>query len=335
MQEYMQHALRLAARAVGKVGPSAAVGCIIVKDNVIVGRGWTQPGGRPHAEAMALAQAGAAARGAEMYVTLEPCFAPGRGSPCSQAIIDAGLRKVVIAISDPNPKVNGQGIAALRAAGIEVETGECADEAAEMNKGFLLLQTQQRPMVTLKLAVSADWKMTTGDKNNPWITGEDARHHGHLLRASHDAMMVGIGTVLADDPMLDCRIAGLEQYSPVRVVLDSQNQLPENSKLKRAADGIPLWILPEKDPHKILHELAGKGISRLLIEGGAKVAESFLNAGLVDEAVIYQSSDAVGAAGLSAPELPKEFVLKNIIQLQNDICHVYQSAIPAPCRSTG
>lgn len=322
MQNYMQHALRLAARALGKVGPSAAVGCIIVKENVIVGRGWTQPGGRPHAEAMALAQAGNAARGAEMYVTLEPCFLPGRGAPCAQAIIDAGIQKIYVAMQDPNPRVNGQGIAALRAAGIEVDVGMLADEAAELNKGFLLLQTRQRPMVTLKLAVSADWKMTTGDKNNPWITGEAARRHGHLLRAQHDAIMVGVGTVLADDPMLDCRIAGLEGYSPTRVVLYSENQLPANSKLKQTADKIPLLVVAEKNPQKIMGELAEKGISRILIEGGAKVAQSFLNAGLVDEAVIYQSPNSY-SGGLIAPELPKDFVQISENKLGDDSYHRY------------
>ncbi|HRJ13326.1 MAG TPA: bifunctional diaminohydroxyphosphoribosylaminopyrimidine deaminase/5-amino-6-(5-phosphoribosylamino)uracil reductase RibD, partial [Alphaproteobacteria bacterium] len=320
---FMLHALELAKRSLGKVGPSAAVGCVIIKNNVIVGRGWTQAGGRPHAEAMALAQAGDAAYGADMYVTLEPCFMPGRGAPCTQSMIDAGLKKVFVAIRDPNPRVNGQGIAALRAAGIEVVEGLCADEAAQLNKGFLLLQTQQRPMVTLKLAISADGKMTTGDKNNRWITGEAARRHGHLLRANHDAIMIGIGTALADDPMLDCRIVGLEKYSPVRVILDSKNQFSENSKLKQTSDKIPLLVLAEKDPLKILHELAAKRISRVLIEGGAKVAQSFLAAGLVDEVVIYQSPNTVGGQGLSAPELPEDFRQKSEIQLGLDSYKYY------------
>lgn len=325
MQNYMQHALNLARRGLGNVAPNPAVGCIIVKDNKIIGRGWTQPGGRPHAEAMALQQAGDAASGADLYVTLEPCFVPGRGAPCTQAIMDADISRIFIAMRDPHPRVNGQGIAALHAAGIEVHEGLCADAARELNKGFLSVVERNRPMVTLKLAVSADWKMTTGDADNPWITGEAARMHGHLLRANHDAIMVGIGTVLADNPVLDCRLPGLEKFSPVRVVLDKQNQLPENSKLKSTADQIPLWQITETDPHKILADLAVRGITRLLIEGGAKTAQKFLNEELVDEIVIYQSQDSY-PNGLLAPELAKDFVQKDQKPLGDDQYHHYVKA---------
>jgi diaminohydroxyphosphoribosylaminopyrimidine deaminase/5-amino-6-(5-phosphoribosylamino)uracil reductase len=310
---------------------------------------------------MALAQAGKEARGADVYVTLEPCFLPGRGAPCTQSLIDAGVAKVFIAIRDPNPRVNGQGIDALRAAGIVVVEGLCADEAATLNKGFLLLQTQQRPMITLKLAVSADWKMSTGDKNNPWITGEVARMHAHLLRANHDAILVGIGTVLADNPMLDCRIPGLEEFSPVRVVLDSNLKIPLDSKLVQSANIIPLWILHINGSEKKIEELnsagvilvrhpgegrdpesnldwtpafarvtlkllAGRGMSRVLIEGGARVAQNFLNAELIDEVMIYQSSKIVGDSGLPAPELPKEFMLKEEKHLGDDHYRYYVKA---------
>jgi diaminohydroxyphosphoribosylaminopyrimidine deaminase/5-amino-6-(5-phosphoribosylamino)uracil reductase len=195
--QHMHHALCLATRGLGNVAPNPAVGCVIVKDKIIIGRGWTQPGGRPHAEAMALEQAGDAASGADVYVTLEPCFIPGRGAPCTQALIDAGVMRVFIGTHDPHPKAGWQGIKALRAAGIEVIENICGNAALELNKGFLSVVEKDRPMVTLKLAVSADWKMTTGDRNNPWITGDAARRHGHMLRANHDAILVGMGTVLA------------------------------------------------------------------------------------------------------------------------------------------
>lgn len=326
MQNYMQHALNLARRGLGNVAPNPAVGCIIVKDNVIVGRGWTQPGGRPHAEAMALEQAGDAANGADVYVTLEPCFLPGRGAPCTQSLINSGIRKIFIAMRDPHSRVNGQGIAALRSAGIEVNEGLCADAARELNKGFLSLVERNRPMVTLKLAVSADGKMTTGDQNNPWITGEEARRHGHLLRANHDAIMVGIGTALADDPILDCRIPGLEKFSPVRIVLDAKNQLPGNSKLKQTADKIPLWQMTETDPQKILAALAEGGITRLLIEGGAKTAQTFLDTDLVDEVVIYHAPQTIGENGFAAPLLPKDFVQKDQKLLGGDCYRHYVKA---------
>ena len=317
-EKIMLHALRLAARGLGNVWPNPAVGCVIVKDNVMFGRGWTQPGGRPHAEAMALVQAGAAARDAEMYVTLEPCCQLGRGPACTDAIIAASIKKIIIAIGDPHPRVNGQGIAALRSAGIEVELGVCADEAAALNKGFLLTVTQGRPMVTLKLAVSADWKLTTGNPAQQWITDEDARRHGHMLRATHDAILVGIGTVLADDPMLDCRIAGLEKFSPVRVVLDRHNRMSASSKLMQTANQIPLWMMKEENVSDVLKILADKGITRLLVEGGAKIAQAFLDAGLVDEIAIYQSPEIIGEAGLAAPELPPGFMQSNELTCGTD-----------------
>jgi len=320
---HMLHAVELAKRGLGNVWPNPAVGCVIVKNDLVIGRGWTQPGGRPHAEAMALAQAGDNTRDADLYVTLEPCCHPGRGPACTDTIIAAGIQKVFIAMGDPHPRVNGQGIAALRAARIEVEVGICEAEAAELNKGFLLTVTDHRPMVTLKMAVSKDWKMTTGDVAQPWITGEIARRHGHLLRATHDAILVGIGTVIADNPMLDCRIAGLEKFSPVRVVLDRHNRMPQDSKLMQTADQIPLWILKENTISEVLKILADKGITRLLVEGGHQVAQSFLDAGMVDEIIIYQAPNIIGDAGLPASELPKNISLKCEIQLGNDTSRHY------------
>jgi len=323
VDRHMLHALELAKRGLGNVWPNPAVGCVIVKDGLVIGRGWTQPGGRPHAEAMALAQAGENARDAEVYVTLEPCCQPGRGAACTGAIIAANIRKVFIAMGDPHPRVNGQGIAVLRAAGIKIEVGVCEAEAAELNKGFLLTVTDRRPMVTLKMAVSADWKMTAGDAAQPWITGAEARRHGHLLRATHDAILVGVGTVIADNPMLDCRIAGLEKFPPVRVVLDRNNRMPMNSKLMQTADRIPLWILKENMVPEVLKTLTEQGITRLLVEGGRQVAQSILDADMIDEIIIYQSPNVVGDAGLSAPELPKNISLKSEIKLGNDTARHY------------
>jgi diaminohydroxyphosphoribosylaminopyrimidine deaminase/5-amino-6-(5-phosphoribosylamino)uracil reductase len=307
MSDHMQHALELAKRGLGNVWPNPAVGAVIVKDGIIIGCGWTQPGGRPHAEAMALAQAGDAARGATMYVTLEPCCQPGRGPACTDNIIAAGIKKVVIAMLDPHQKVNGQGIVALRAAGIEVEVGECEAHARELNKGFLSVVERGRPMVTLKLAVSANHKLSTGDAKNPWITGEAARRHGHLLRATHDAILVGVGTVIADDPMLDCRIPGLEKFSPVRVVLDRRGQMPLDSKLEKTKNQIPLWVMAHKNLNDALKELATKGITRVLVEGGAAVAKSFIAENLVDEWALYRSPNNAPDAGVNAPMPGLEF----------------------------
>lgn len=377
---HMHHALTLAARGLGNVWPNPAVGCVIVKDGVIIGRGWTQPGGRPHAEAMALTQAGEASRGAFLYVTLEPCCQPGRGPACTDGIIAAGIKKVFIAMQDPHARVNGGGIAALRAAGIEVHVGEGEAAARELNQGFLSVVERGRPWVTLKLGTSANWKITGGAGAPQWITGEAARRHGHLLRATHDAILVGVNTVIADDPMLDCRIPGLEKFSPVRVVMDRQLRISLESKLVQSARKIPLWIFcdgavdkkkvseledlgvilnrhPREsgDPGNITSKqisdvdyatwipaFAGMttkmGITRVLVEGGAKVAQSFLDARLVDEWVIYQSPHAVGEDGINAPrpggqwqlkthrlygqDSYQEFVLKNDISSVGSVAEI-------------
>jgi len=215
-RRFMLGALALARRGLGTVWPNPAVGCVIAKDGVVAGRGWTQPGGRPHAETEALKRAGAKARGATAYVTLEPCSHHGQTPPCADALIAAGVARVVAAIEDPNPKVNGAGLSTLRGAGIAVETGLRAEEAREINLGFLTAATQRRPMVTLKLATSLDGRIATVSGESRWITSDLARARAHLLRATHDAVMVGIGTALKDDPALTCRLPGLEHRKPAR-----------------------------------------------------------------------------------------------------------------------
>ena len=207
---HMRAALALARRGLGRVAPNPAVGCILVRDGIVVGRGWTQPGGRPHAETEALRRAGAAAAGAVAYVTLEPCAHHGSTPPCADALIAAGVSRVVVAIEDPDPRVAGRGLARLTAAGISVETGVCADEAGRLNAGFLKRIEHGLPLVTLKLATSLDGKIATHAGESQWITGEDARARGHLLRAQTDAIMIGSGTAQIDNPLLTCRLPGLE-----------------------------------------------------------------------------------------------------------------------------
>src|SRR3984893_7773307 len=227
----MRAALALAHRGLGTVWPNPSVGCVIVKDGRVVGRGSTQPRGRPHGETEALARAGAAARGATAYVTLEPCSYWGKTPPCADALIAAGLRRVVVALEDPDPRVAGAGIARLRAGGIGVEIGLGAAEAAEINAGFLQRVRLGRPLVTLKLATSLDGRIATAAGESRWITGPLARERGHLLRATHDAILVGTATVLADDPQLTCRLPGLVDRSPVRIVIDRQLRIPPSVRL--------------------------------------------------------------------------------------------------------
>ncbi len=315
---FMQRALALAERGLGNVWPNPAVGAVIVKDGKIIGEGWTQPGGRPHAEAMALAAAGDAAHGADMYVTLEPCFQPGRGPACAHEIIAAGIQKIFVAISDPHPRVNGQGIAALRAAGIQVEIGLCAAEARELNKGFLSVVERGRPAVTLKLAVSANWKLTTGDPAQQFVTSPEARMDGHYLRANHDAILVGVNTVIVDDPMLDCRIPGLEEFSPIRVVLDRHGRIPKSSKLMQTEDKIPVWLMSQPTILEVLTELANRGITRLLVEGGVEVARAFLAADEVDDWIVYQSPHNAPGVGLDAPQPGSEWQIKSQTQIGKD-----------------
>ena len=327
-RRFMQLALTLGRRGLGRTWPNPAVGAVVVKDGVILGRGWTQPGGRPHAEPVALQRAGEAARGATLYVTLEPCSHFGKSPPCADAVIAAGLARVVAAIEDPNPEVAGNGFAKLRAAGIAVDVGLFAAEAAHDHAGHIRRIRDQRPHVILKLAVSSDDKIAASGGKPVAITGEAARTRVHLLRAESDAILVGIGTVLADDPLLTCRLPGMEARSPVRVVLDRALRIPGNSRLVHSARETPLWVVTSElaeaaavmklggagaqvirvaptaaaglDPSAVLRALAERGITRLMVEGGARVASSFVAADLVDEIWLLRGPEAIGAEGVAA-----------------------------------
>ena len=329
-RRFMQLALTLGRRGQGRTWPNPAVGAVVVKDGVVVGRGWTQPGGRPHAEPEALGRAGEAARGATLYVTLEPCSHVGKSPPCADAIIAAGIARVASAIEDPNPEVAGQGHARLRAAGITVDIGLGALEAAHDHAGHFRRVRDQRPHVILKLAVSSDDKIGAAGRKPVAISGEAAKARVHLLRAQCDAILVGIGTVLADDPLLTCRLPGMEPQSPVRVVLDRSLRIPGTSRLVHSARETPLWVmtsnlseapaamklgaagahvirvattvtpLPGLDLAAVLHALSERGITRLLVEGGARVASSFVAASLVDEVWLLRGPDAVGTDGIAA-----------------------------------
>jgi diaminohydroxyphosphoribosylaminopyrimidine deaminase / 5-amino-6-(5-phosphoribosylamino)uracil reductase len=325
----MRAALALAARGLGRTWPNPAVGCVLVRDGVVVGRGWTQPGGRPHAEAEALARAGDAARGATAYVSLEPCAHTGKTPPCADALIAAGIGRVVVATEDPDPRVSGQGLARLREAGIAVATGLCSAEADELNAGFFLRVQHGRPLLSLKLATSLDGRIATRAGDSKWITGEAARRRAHLLRATHDAILVGTGTALADDPELTCRLPGLTAPSPVRVVLDRALRLPATSKLLATARDVSTWIVtaaggdttrraalqqmgvelidvPTASGHldlrATLSALGARGITRVLAEGGSALAASLLREHLVDRVYWFRAAAIIGGDGVPAAQ---------------------------------
>jgi diaminohydroxyphosphoribosylaminopyrimidine deaminase / 5-amino-6-(5-phosphoribosylamino)uracil reductase len=361
-RRFMRLALTLGRRGLGRTWPNPAVGAVVVKDGVIVGRGWTQPGGRPHAEPEALGRAGEAARGATLYVTLEPCSHYGKSPPCADAIIAAGISRVVAAIEDPNSEVAGKGHARLRAAGIKVDVGLFADEAAHDHAGHFRRIRDHRPHVILKLAVSSDDRIAAAGHKPVSITGEAARTRVHLLRAQCDAILVGIGTVLADDPLLTSRLPGMAARSPVRVVLDRALRIPGASRLVHSARETPLWVVaselsdapaaarlgaagaqviripptpgPELDLPAVLRALAEKGITRLMVEGGSRVAASFVAAGLADEIWLLRGPDAIGADGVAVLDaLPlseitqsPRFALRASEALGNDTLSIYERA---------
>jgi diaminohydroxyphosphoribosylaminopyrimidine deaminase/5-amino-6-(5-phosphoribosylamino)uracil reductase len=328
----MQAALNLARRGLGNVWPNPSVGCVLVKDGAVVGRGWTRVGGRPHAETEALAAAGEAARGATAYVTLEPCSHHGHTGPCADALIAAGVARVVAAMQDPDTRVAGQGLARLAEAGIVVETGLLADAARALNQGYLLCAEAGRPMVTLKLAVSLDGRIAAHTGDSQWITDEDARAAAHGLRASHDAVAIGVGTAISDDPHLTCRLPGLPLRPPVRIVFDSRLQLPLTRRLVADAHAAPTWIVTlaetveEGAPERAdaladlgisllpvapgpggrvsiaaaLQALGDAGLTRLLVEGGGKLAASFVAENCVDALVIFRGPSIIGGDGIPA-----------------------------------
>jgi diaminohydroxyphosphoribosylaminopyrimidine deaminase / 5-amino-6-(5-phosphoribosylamino)uracil reductase len=305
---FMALAFALGRRGLGRTWPNPAVGAVIVKDGVIVGRGWTQPGGRPHAETEAVRRAGSAARGATLYVTLEPCSHHGKTAPCADAIVSAGISRVVSALVDPNPEVAGAGHWRMAQAGIVVEVGIGAEQARRVHAGHIRRVQAGRPHVILKLAVSADGKVAGSDRRPIAISGEAARALVHLMRSRNDAVLTGIGTVLADDPLLTCRLPGVS--SPVRIVLDGTLRLPLASKLVATARQAPLWVVTGEtaedatdgklDLANVLELLARRGITRLMVESGPVLAAALLRADLVDEAVLFRSPKLIGPEGLDA-----------------------------------
>jgi diaminohydroxyphosphoribosylaminopyrimidine deaminase / 5-amino-6-(5-phosphoribosylamino)uracil reductase len=325
---HMRAALALARRGLGSVAPNPAVGCVLVRDGRVVGRGCTQPGGRPHGETEALERAGAAAQGATAYVSLEPCCHWGKTPPCTDALIAAGIARVVLPIEDPDPRVSGRGIARLREAGIHVDTGLCAEEAAELNAGFFLRLRRGRPLVTLKLATTLDGQLATATGESRWITGELARDRAHLLRASHDAVMIGSNTVITDDPLLTCRLPGLDHQSPVRVVLDSRLNVPLTARVVAEARRVPTWFITLRhgdtarraaflscgvelievaptpghmvDIAAAFQELGRRGMTRVLVEGGSTLAAVLLRAGLVDRLAWFHAPKLIGGDGIPA-----------------------------------
>jgi diaminohydroxyphosphoribosylaminopyrimidine deaminase/5-amino-6-(5-phosphoribosylamino)uracil reductase len=330
---HMRTALTLAQRGLGNTWPNPSVGCVIVRDDRVIARGWTQPGGRPHAEVVALARAGEAARGATAYVSLEPCCHFGRTPPCTDAMIAAGITRAVVAIGDPDPRVNGEGLRRLEEAGIAVEQGLLASEAADLNAGFILRVTAGRPLVTLKLATTLDGRIATRGGESRWISGSAARQNVHRLRARHDAVMVGSGTALADDPALTVRLPGLVppgHPGPVRIVADGRLRLPLTSVLVATARETPTWVLTtrEADRHRMaafsdagvvviavpadangqpeplaaLRALAARGLTRVLVEGGARLAASLLRRNLVDRLAWFHAPALLGADARPALE---------------------------------
>ena len=324
----MRAAIALARRGLGRTWPNPNVGCVLVKDGRVVGRGWTQPGGRPHAEVEALTRAGEAARGATAFVTLEPCAHTGKTPPCAKALIDAGVARVVVACHDPDGRVDGKGLAMLRRAGVAVAEGCETEAAAEVMAGFLMRTTRDRPLFTWKVASTLDGRIATASGHSQWITGAAARERGHLLRATHDAILVGAGTAAADDPMLTCRLPGLEGWQPLRLVLDGQCRLRADSKRALSAKDTPVWVLttakaaqrvaarklrdlgvrvcglPDLDDHvdvAAAARLLGRhGLTRVLVEGGGGLAATLLREELIDRVCWFRNASLIGGDGIPA-----------------------------------
>jgi diaminohydroxyphosphoribosylaminopyrimidine deaminase/5-amino-6-(5-phosphoribosylamino)uracil reductase len=346
-ERFMRLALALAERGLGRSWPNPAVGCVIVRDGRVVGRGWTQPGGRPHAETEALRRAGELARGATAYVTLEPCANWGHTPPCCRALAEAGIRRVVIGCIDPDPRTDGKGAAFLRQAGVEVAVGCLEAEARDQNLGLFRRIFAGRPMIAVKLALSADGRIATRTGHSQWISGERARLEAHLLRASYDGILVGSGTVLADDPELTCRIPGLENTSPIRIVLDRRLRTPTGARLFAGGPSVLIYTLRDHvseraqalraagaevvavdEPYvaSVFADLARRGLTRVLVEGGAGVAASLLQAGFVDRVYLVHAPlllggdahPAIGPLGLTNISEAPRFRLRARRSLDDD-----------------
>jgi len=322
-RRHMAQALGMAARGLGRTWPNPSVGCVIVRDGIIVGRGHTTPGGRPHAEPQALAQAGNAALGATAYVTLEPCAHVGHTPPCARTLVGAGIARVVSALTDPDPRVAGGGHAILREAGIAVTTGVMEAEAHALQIGFLSRITRGRPMLTLKLALSVDGRIATATGESRWITGPVARARVHLMRATHDAVLVGGGTARADDPELTVRGLGIT-HQPLRLIAARMLDLPKGGRLQASIPQGPLWLLhgssapaqardhwqtagarlievPERDGTldvaAMMQRLGAEGLTRIFCEGGGQFAAALLGQGLVDHLEVFGAGLVLGADG--------------------------------------
>lgn len=328
---YMNAALELAKRGLGQTWPNPSVGCVIVDLSdeafpVVVGRGTTSQGGRPHAEVNALEMAGPSASGSTVYVSLEPCAHEGETGPCAKTLVDAGVARVVCALQDPNPKVSGKGFDLLRDAGIQVVTGVGAEKARDVTLGFLRRVERGRPLITAKVATSLDGKIATKTGKSKWITGPGARERGHLERAQSDAIMIGSTTAIMDDPTLTCRLPGLENRSPIRIVLDGRLRLPLTSNLVRGAKEVPLWLVTLHDADeqrlaafkecgveviqidggsdhlidisKTLDALGERGLTRVLVEGGASLHASLFKHSLVDRILWFRAGKVIGGDGI-------------------------------------
>ena len=327
-QKFMALALRLAERGLGQVWPNPAVGCLLVCSGKIVARGWTQPGGRPHAETEALRRLPKKLTPLTAYVTLEPCAHHGNSPPCVEALIDAGVTRCVVAILDPDPRVSGRGVERLKAAGISVEVGLLSEKAEDLNSGFLSRVIKSVPMTTIKLATSMDGCIATRSGNSKWITGPTARARAHLMRAEHDAIMIGAQTARQDNPHLTCRLPGMRGRSPVRVVLDTHLSLPLDAHLVATALEVPTWIITATETKairsspfekagvtvlrvkkgedgmlrmgEIMSELARRGITRVLVEGGQKIITSLMRAELVARVSWFRAPRIIGEDGVRA-----------------------------------
>ena len=358
----MQLALSLARRGLGNVWPNPAVGCVLLRDdlnNQIVGRGWTQGGGRPHGETEAIKRAQELAQGSIAYITLEPCNHQGETPPCSEALIKAGVKRCVIATKDPDPRVLGSGIKRLREAGIEIETGVCEDDARHLNAGFFMRINRGRPLFTQKTATTLDGRIATASGDSKWITGVTARSFAHGLRASHDAIMVGIGTALADQPSLTCRLPGLEDQSPVRIVADTSLRISSDSNIVKTATNIPTWIITSTgvnldrcdelkslgvivikiavgkdgrlDLIELANELGKRGLTRVLVESGGELAAALAKHNLIDQLAWFRSAKLVGGDGLSSfgafgiNDITKSpsFYRESLLSVGEDILEIY------------
>jgi diaminohydroxyphosphoribosylaminopyrimidine deaminase/5-amino-6-(5-phosphoribosylamino)uracil reductase len=361
-RRYMAAALRLSRRNLGRTATNPSVGTLIVRNDgagpMIVGSGVTAIGGRPHAEAEALAGIGELARGATAYVTLEPCAHHGRTPPCANALVNAGIARVVGAASDPDPRVSGKGYAILRAAGVEVVEKVLAEEANVQLAGYLIRSLRKRPEVTLKLALSSDGKIGRRGQGQVTITGEIARREVQMMRAEADAILIGIGTALEDDPALTVRLPGLENRSPARIVLDRDLRLPETAKLVADVDRVPLHLAvgegvdPQRkaaferrgvrfigtDTHngaialpELMEDLAALGMATVLVEGGAATASAFLADSLVDRIVLFRGVDEIGADGIASPidegSIPSGLRATREMRFGDDICREWVRAL--------